>query len=151
MHVKLEELTEKCGEWLRGSGPQSDIVISSRIRLARNPTAWRPPVIDTVELRALPDNASRLQALMSGSVDVALNLNPDDKGVLESAGYRAVFTPRAAVLAIQFITERESPLRDKRVRQALNLAVDRERIVKVILGGVNTGCQPGRSKSSIWV
>jgi protein arginine kinase len=36
MHVKLEELTEKCGEWLRGSGPQSDIVISSRIRLARN-------------------------------------------------------------------------------------------------------------------
>ncbi len=27
---------EKCGEWLRGSGPQSDIVISSRIRLARN-------------------------------------------------------------------------------------------------------------------
>ncbi len=34
--MKLEELTEKCGEWLRGSGPQSDIVISSRIRLARN-------------------------------------------------------------------------------------------------------------------
>ncbi|MFV1966185.1 MAG: protein arginine kinase, partial [Pirellulaceae bacterium] len=26
----------RCGEWLRGSGPESDIVISSRIRLARN-------------------------------------------------------------------------------------------------------------------
>jgi protein arginine kinase len=34
--VKLEELAEKCGEWLRGSGPESDIVVSSRIRLARN-------------------------------------------------------------------------------------------------------------------
>jgi protein arginine kinase len=34
--VKLEELAGRCGEWLRGSGPQSDIVISSRIRLARN-------------------------------------------------------------------------------------------------------------------
>jgi len=34
--VKLEELAEKCGEWLRGSGPESDIVISSRVRLARN-------------------------------------------------------------------------------------------------------------------
>ncbi len=34
--VKLEELAGKCGEWLRGSGPESDIVISSRIRLARN-------------------------------------------------------------------------------------------------------------------
>ena len=38
--MKLEELTEKCGEWLRGSGPQSDIVISSRIRLARNLAAF---------------------------------------------------------------------------------------------------------------
>jgi protein arginine kinase len=34
--VKLEELAGRCGEWLRGSGPNSDIVVSSRIRLARN-------------------------------------------------------------------------------------------------------------------
>ena len=34
--LKLDDLAEKCGEWLRGSGPESDIVISSRIRLARN-------------------------------------------------------------------------------------------------------------------
>jgi len=34
--VKLEDLAGQCGEWLRGSGPESDIVISSRIRLARN-------------------------------------------------------------------------------------------------------------------
>ena len=33
---KLEDLANRCGEWLRGSGPQSEIVISSRIRLARN-------------------------------------------------------------------------------------------------------------------
>jgi protein arginine kinase len=32
----FDELATKCGEWLRGSGPESDIVISSRIRLARN-------------------------------------------------------------------------------------------------------------------
>ena len=34
--MKLEELATGCGEWLRGSGPSSEIVISSRIRLARN-------------------------------------------------------------------------------------------------------------------
>lgn len=33
---RLQDLTSQCGEWLRGSGPESDIVISSRIRLARN-------------------------------------------------------------------------------------------------------------------
>jgi protein arginine kinase len=34
--VKFEELAEQSGEWLSGRGPESDIVISSRIRLARN-------------------------------------------------------------------------------------------------------------------
>ena len=36
MTLNLEALAHGCGEWLRGSGPESDIVISSRIRLARN-------------------------------------------------------------------------------------------------------------------
>ncbi len=32
----FDDFATSCGEWLRGSGPESDIVISSRIRLARN-------------------------------------------------------------------------------------------------------------------
>src|SRR3954449_4719494 len=35
-NMKLSDLTTHAGEWLRGSGPMSEIVISSRIRLARN-------------------------------------------------------------------------------------------------------------------
>ncbi len=34
--MNLEMLASQCGQWLRGNGPESDIVISSRIRLARN-------------------------------------------------------------------------------------------------------------------
>jgi protein arginine kinase len=34
--MKLNDLTSHAGAWLRGDGPFSDIVISSRIRLARN-------------------------------------------------------------------------------------------------------------------
>ena len=34
--MELDDLTRTSGEWLRGSGPESDIVISSRVRLARN-------------------------------------------------------------------------------------------------------------------
>lgn len=34
--MSVDDLTGKVGEWLRGVGPMSDIVISSRIRLARN-------------------------------------------------------------------------------------------------------------------
>ena len=34
--MHLDDLATSSGEWLKGSGPESDIVISSRIRLARN-------------------------------------------------------------------------------------------------------------------
>jgi protein arginine kinase len=38
--MNLDDLTHTSGEWLRGNGPESDIVISSRIRLARNLAAF---------------------------------------------------------------------------------------------------------------
>jgi protein arginine kinase len=38
--MNLDILTHTSGEWLRGTGPESDIVISSRIRLARNVAAF---------------------------------------------------------------------------------------------------------------
>ena len=34
--MNIEDLAQRSGEWLRGTGPNSDIVVSSRIRLARN-------------------------------------------------------------------------------------------------------------------
>lgn len=34
--MNLDDLTRTSGEWLRGTGPDCDIVLSSRIRLARN-------------------------------------------------------------------------------------------------------------------
>ena len=34
--MTLDDLTKSAGEWLRGTGPESDIVMCSRIRLARN-------------------------------------------------------------------------------------------------------------------
>jgi len=75
--VELEDLTYNEGEWLRGSGPESDIVISSRIRLARNladfPFISRATEQDRGEIeRALRD---AIRALPAGPellyVDVA--------------------------------------------------------------------------------
>ena len=34
--MEIDNLTQSIGEWLRGTGPESDIVMSSRVRLARN-------------------------------------------------------------------------------------------------------------------
>src|SRR5258708_22212284 len=38
--MNLDNVTHTSGEWLRGTGPEVDIVMSSRIRLARNLAAF---------------------------------------------------------------------------------------------------------------
>src|SRR3954471_14812915 len=38
--MSLDGLIQSTGEWLRGTGPEADIVISTRIRLARNLAAF---------------------------------------------------------------------------------------------------------------
>jgi peptide/nickel transport system substrate-binding protein len=106
-----------------------------RIDLVPNPNAWRPPQVDSLSLIPIPEEVARLQALLSGGVDVALSINPEDGPLVESAGGRTITTSRAAVLALQYILERPSPLQDARVRQALSLAVNRNAIVQVILVG----------------
>lgn len=61
--MKLEELAGKCGEWLRGSGPESDIVISSRIRLARNMAEF--PFVR----RASTDERAQISRIVRGKIE----------------------------------------------------------------------------------
>src|SRR5947208_9196203 len=64
--MNLDNLTHASGEWLRGSGPESDIVISSRIRLARNlasfPFSNRASAYQKAEIEAqLRDRIAKLE------------------------------------------------------------------------------------------
>ncbi|MCR9292362.1 MAG: protein arginine kinase, partial [bacterium] len=61
--MDLKELAGKCGEWLRGSGPESDIVISSRIRLARNLAEY--PFVR----RASDDEKSQIAKLVHSKIE----------------------------------------------------------------------------------
>jgi protein arginine kinase len=65
--VELNDLTKTMGEWLRASGPESDIVMSSRIRLARNlaefPFISRASDQDRADIeRTLRDRILQIQA-----------------------------------------------------------------------------------------
>ena len=60
--MELDDLATRCGEWLRGSGPESDIVISSRIRLARNLAEF--PFIS----RASPQDREQIESLLREQV-----------------------------------------------------------------------------------
>ncbi|HOX07422.1 MAG TPA: protein arginine kinase [Planctomycetota bacterium] len=50
--MQLRKLADNLGEWLGGTGPESDVVISSRVRLARNLERFNFPARLDVEARA---------------------------------------------------------------------------------------------------
>ena len=53
------DLASRCGEWLKGTGPEADVVISTRLRLARNLVGF--PFL----IRAGPEDRKRLLRLVS--------------------------------------------------------------------------------------
>ena len=66
--MNLDEMAERSGEWLKGEGPESDIVVSSRIRLARNLTDY-PFISKATDL----DRAEIEKTLRKSVVDVSKN------------------------------------------------------------------------------
>ncbi len=105
------------------------------MNLRPNPTALRKPIIKGLELRAVPDTPARVQALLSGKIDIAVVLGPDEIAQIEVAGHTMVFQPEASIILLAFVTTKESPLKDIRVRRALNHAVNKDEIVATILAG----------------
>ncbi len=105
--------------------------------LLPNTTSWRPIQFDGVEYIVLKDPSSRFQALMSGAIDAAYQTAPEDIPFIEDEGGSvvSVLDGAAASIMLQFGPEHDTPLRDKRVRHALNHAVDKQTIVDVLLGG----------------
>lgn len=60
--MELSELSQRRGEWLRGTGPDAEIVMSSRIRLARN--LARFPFLSRADDRVRRDIEQELHGVM---------------------------------------------------------------------------------------
>lgn len=112
---------------------------TGRTILTANTTSWRAPEqIDRVEILApLRDAIVRLQALRSGQVDITLNISVDERAPIEAEGFINSIKPIGTVqsLALPNVGNPDSPLQDVRVRQALNYAVNKDVISKIIMGG----------------
>jgi len=111
---------------------------TGRMRFEAFKDSWRAPEqIERLELWTVPDATARIQALLTGQVDVLEAVSFDDVADLEASGFRVWRFGGAQVSSIAFRTvgNPDSPLQDPRVRQALNFAVDRGMIATVIFGG----------------
>lgn len=145
------------GTGLVGAGPYRFVSWKrgSEIVFERNPHYWGPkPAWDRVVYRPITNPAARVAALLAGDVDLVEDPPTDDLARLQKDPKLNVVTkPSNRVIYVALdqhgdqtpgITGADgkplarNPLRDKRVREALSLAIDRKALVDRIMGGVAT-------------
>jgi peptide/nickel transport system substrate-binding protein len=138
-----------------GTGP---FVVTSlgatQISMRAFKASWQKPKVGFVNVIALPTSASRLQALQSGQVQLAVSLDPGQIPLANTSTTEAKVSQVAQVMSLAFInnpaattstaiTAMSNPL----VRQALNYAVDKVAIGKALLFGkgkpISQGAIPG--------
>ncbi|MFE0021960.1 ABC transporter substrate-binding protein [Amycolatopsis sp. NPDC059021] len=124
-----------------GAGPYvlvpGETVANDHYTYAPNPRYWnaRERNYDRITIKVLPNENTGLAALKTGQVDVIGGSYAIADGA-KAAGMKIVTSPNI-VMGLQ-LNDRAGtlspPLADVRVRQALNFAVDREKITKALLG-----------------
>lgn len=127
-----------------GTGPYKFVEWEkgSYIRLERNPDYWREgkPYLDGLIFRFIADSATRAAGLESGEIDVATfgTINPVEMRRLEKedgisiayGGYEAI----SPVMLLELNTA-QPPFNDKKVRQAVAYALNRQQIINTVWYG----------------
>lgn len=134
---------EELGSWTAfaakpsGTGPFkiSKVVPRVSVELAPNKDYWNPervPKASKVTLFPMPEGTTRLAALRSGQVDWIEVPPPDTIPSLKAAGFQVSTKLYPHIWPWVFSVQEGSPFKDKRVRQALNWAIDREGLVSLL-------------------
>ncbi len=116
----------KFKEWVRGD----------RITVSRNDDYWGDKAfLDEVQFRVIPDDGARLAALEAGSLHVAVRVPPREIERLKTSQTLTVqIDTSLRTIYVAFNVSRP-PFNDKRLRQALNHAVNKRAIVASALNG----------------
>ncbi|MCE4600394.1 MAG: glutathione ABC transporter substrate-binding protein [Desulfurococcales archaeon] len=124
-----------------GTGPYmlEEWVPGDRIVLKAFDGYWnkdKAPKFKKVIFKIVPDDQTRMRLLQSGDVDIALRIPPQYvKELNATEGITVLVKPTNRVIFIG-MNNLVPPLNDKRVRQALNYAVDKDAIIKNVLFGL---------------
>ena len=135
----LRELGDRFATNPVGTGPMKFVEYrpGQHVVMQEQPGYWgKKPAFSQIRFRFIPENGTRIAALEAGEVMVVNNVPPDQIPRLRGNSDLRIITSRTnRVTFIALRTDRK-PFNDKRVRQALNYAIDREAISKGIMGGL---------------
>lgn len=93
------------------------------------------PKLDRVIFQSIPDNSARLNALMSGQIDLADGINPSDGVKIENDANLQLFERPSMNIGYLGMTVTRPPFDKKEVRQAMNYAIDKQTIIDTFFEG----------------
>jgi ABC-type transport system substrate-binding protein len=93
------------------------------------------PKFKTVTYRVVPEESTRIAMIHTGEADI-VGVSRERVPELQSRGLKVFVKERGSVMGCYFHQQwEEVPVADKRVRQALNLAINRAELIKFIFAG----------------
>jgi peptide/nickel transport system substrate-binding protein len=100
------------------------------------------PKWDKVIFRVIQEDSTRVAELMTGGIDVALNIPPSDEERIESNEGTSVITgPSQRVMTMEVRVTPGRVTADPRVREAIDLAIDEKAIIDNLYAGKGTPTQ----------
>ena len=98
-----------------------------------------PAKLAGVTFRTLSDNSAQANALQTGEVTVAQNMNPPDiQKVLAGGKFFRIAQPATGIPYAMLLNTQKAPTDDLKVRQALEYATDQGTIVRTLFSGLVT-------------
>lgn len=121
-----------------GTGPFkiAKLAPKDRLLLERFDGYWdaKPPV-NRLTFQVIPENATRVTALINGEVSIITNIPPDQVQTLQSSPAVEIRDIPLANVHVIYYNTKHPVLKSEKLRQALNLGIDRKLLIDTIWNG----------------
>ncbi|MFB5675303.1 ABC transporter substrate-binding protein [Paenibacillus terreus] len=128
-----------------GTGPYKfdKWIKDDRVELVKNTDYYGgDPKWDRVVFRTIPEATTRISELLTGSIDIAVIIPPGDIQRVKDSG-KTYYTDLESA-RVQSLLVRQTPgtvTADPKVREAIELAIDKQTLVDSVLGGAGVPTQ----------
>lgn len=116
------------------------------VALEANADYWDGvPPLDTVVFRPITDANTRVTEMLAGGIDLMVEVPPDNLAMFRKDENYRVHEQAGPHLWYVILNMKDAPFNDRRVRQAVNYAIDKQALVANVLEGtaqVATGPVP---------
>jgi glutathione transport system substrate-binding protein len=103
----------------------------------KNPHYWKPgvPKVDSITIKSVPENGARLAMLQAGEAQFIFPMPPEMVKAVEKNPNIDLVDTKSIYAFYVALNNMRKPFDNPKVREALNYAVDKQAMIKVVYGG----------------